>query len=53
MRAFLARRWPDVLQVLGGVALVVGISFAFGYALGLVAAGVGLLAAGLVAEGDR
>ncbi len=41
------------LQILGAAAVVVGIGFAFGYALGLVAAGAALVAFGVAVERGR
>lgn len=48
--AFTARNRADLLQVAGGAVLCAGIGFAFGWAVGTIAAGLGIAAYGISEE---
>ena len=50
MRAFLATHRAELLQIIGGAVLVLGVAFAFGYAVGLIVAGLGVTALGIAEE---
>ena len=53
MRAFLARHRADLLQILGGALLVVGIGLIFGYAVALALTGAGVVAYGIAKEREQ
>jgi hypothetical protein len=48
--AFVARNRADLMQVAGAAVLVAGIGFAFGWAVGTIAAGLGIAAYGISEE---
>lgn len=48
--AFVASNRADLLQVVGGAVIVAGLGFAFGWAVGTIAAGLGLAAYGIAEE---
>lgn len=48
----IARHWPLVLQILGALAVAVGLALLFGFAVGLIALGVEAVAVGMLAEAE-
>lgn len=50
MRAFISRNRADLLQIIGGALLVVGVGFIFGYAVAIALTGAGVVALGIAEE---